>query len=121
MAKLGLDYDTVLGWKPDIIYVAMPSFGCTGPYRTFQGFGSNVEALCGLTAIRGYADLDLRASTPVYYMDAASGAGAAFAVLCALHYRQRLARASSSTLPRRKICCRTSVSFSWMRRCMAVM
>jgi crotonobetainyl-CoA:carnitine CoA-transferase CaiB-like acyl-CoA transferase len=89
MARLGLDYDTVRGWKPDIIYVAMPSFGCTGPYRTFQGFGSNVEALCGLTAIRGYADLDLRASTPVYYMDAASGAGAAFAVLCALHYRQR--------------------------------
>src|SRR5882672_6604333 len=80
-----------------------------------------IEALCGLTAIRGYADLDLRASTPVYYMDAASGAGAAFAVLCALHYRQRLARASSSTLHRRKICCRTSVSFSWMRRCMAVM
>ena len=89
MARLGLDYDTLRGWKPDIIYVAMPSFGCTGPYRTFQGFGSNVEALCGLTAIRGYADLDLRASTPVYYMDAASGAGAAFAVLCALHYRQR--------------------------------
>ena len=89
MARLGLDYDTVREWKPDIIYVAMPSFGCTGPYRTFQGFGSNVEALCGLTAIRGYADLALRASTPVYYMDAASGAGAAFAVLCALHYRQR--------------------------------
>jgi crotonobetainyl-CoA:carnitine CoA-transferase CaiB-like acyl-CoA transferase len=92
MAKLGLDYDTVREWQPDIIYVAMPRFGCTGPYRTFQGFGSNVEALCGLTAIRGYADLDLRASTPVFYMDAASGAGAAFAVLCALHYRQRTGR-----------------------------
>lgn len=89
MAKLGLDYATVRAWKPDIIYVAMPGFGCTGPYRAYQAFGSNVEALCGFTAIRGYADTDLRATTPVYYMDAASGSGAAFAVLCALHHRER--------------------------------
>jgi crotonobetainyl-CoA:carnitine CoA-transferase CaiB-like acyl-CoA transferase len=89
MAKLGVDYETVRGWKPDIIYIAMPGFGRTGPYRAFQAFGSNVEALCGFTAVRGYADADLRTTTAVYYMDAASGAGAAFAVLCALHYRER--------------------------------
>jgi crotonobetainyl-CoA:carnitine CoA-transferase CaiB-like acyl-CoA transferase len=89
MPKLGLDYDTVRGWKPDIIYVSMPGFGRTGPYRAFQGFGSNVEALCGLTAVRGYADTDLRTSTSVFYMDAASGAGGAFAILCALNYRER--------------------------------
>jgi crotonobetainyl-CoA:carnitine CoA-transferase CaiB-like acyl-CoA transferase len=89
MARLGLDYDTVRRWKAEIIYIAMPGFGCTGPYRTFQGFGSNVEALCGFTAMRGYPDTDLQNTTAVYYMDAASGAGAAFAVLCALHYRER--------------------------------
>ncbi|GIX45986.1 MAG: hypothetical protein KatS3mg131_0197 [Candidatus Tectimicrobiota bacterium] len=89
MPKLGLDYETVRRWKEDIIYVSMPGFGHSGPYRTFQGYGSNVEALCGFTAVRGYADLDLTSTTAVYYMDAASGAGAAFAVLCALHYRQR--------------------------------
>jgi crotonobetainyl-CoA:carnitine CoA-transferase CaiB-like acyl-CoA transferase len=89
MAKLGVDYDTVHGWKSDLIYIAMPGFGCTGPYRAFQAFGSNVEALCGFTAVRGYADADLRTTTSVYYMDAASGAGAVFAVLCALHYRER--------------------------------
>jgi crotonobetainyl-CoA:carnitine CoA-transferase CaiB-like acyl-CoA transferase len=89
MAKLGLDYDTVRAWKDDLIYVSMPSFGCSGPYRAFQGFGSNVEALCGFTAVRGYADAPLTSNTGVYYMDAASGPGSAFAVLCALHYRQR--------------------------------
>jgi crotonobetainyl-CoA:carnitine CoA-transferase CaiB-like acyl-CoA transferase len=89
MAKLGLDYDTVQTWKTDIIYVAMPSFGCSGPYRTFQGFGSNVEALCGFTAVRGYADAPPNTTTAVYYMDAASGPGGALAVLCALHYRRR--------------------------------
>jgi crotonobetainyl-CoA:carnitine CoA-transferase CaiB-like acyl-CoA transferase len=89
MAKLGLDYDTIRAWKADLIYVSMPSFGCSGPYRAFQGFGSNVEALCGFTAVRGYANEPLSTNTAVYYMDAASGPGGAFAVLCALHYRQR--------------------------------
>ena len=89
MAKLGLDYDTVRTWKDDLIYVSMPSFGYSGPYRAFQGFGSNVEALCGFTAVRGYANAPLTTNTGVYYMDAASGPGGAFAVLCALHYRQR--------------------------------
>jgi crotonobetainyl-CoA:carnitine CoA-transferase CaiB-like acyl-CoA transferase len=89
MAKLGLDYDTVRAIKEDIIYLAMPGFGGTGPYRSFQGFGSNVEALCGFTAVRGYADTPPSETTSVFYMDGASGAGGAFAVLCALHYRKR--------------------------------
>jgi crotonobetainyl-CoA:carnitine CoA-transferase CaiB-like acyl-CoA transferase len=89
MARLGLDYNTVRGWKADIIYLSMPGFGATGPYHTFQGFGSNVEALCGFTAVRGYTGADPSTNTGVYYMDAASGAGGAFAVLCALNYRQR--------------------------------
>jgi crotonobetainyl-CoA:carnitine CoA-transferase CaiB-like acyl-CoA transferase len=89
MEKLGLTYDTVRAWKPDIIYMSMPPFGHTGPYRTFRGYGNNVEALCGLTTARGYADLGVGSSPRVLYMDAASGAGAAFAVLCALHHRQR--------------------------------
>lgn len=89
MAKLGLDYDTVRGFKEDIIYLSMPGFGRTGPYRAFQGFGSNVEALCGFTAVRGYADAPRSTTTPVFYMDGVSGTGGAFAVLCALHYRRR--------------------------------
>ena len=89
MAKLGLDYDAAQTVKPEIIYLSMPSFGCSGPYRTFQGFGSNVEALCGFTAVRGYANAPLSTNTAVYYMDAASGPGGALAILCALHYRQR--------------------------------
>lgn len=89
MPKLGLDYDTVRGWKDDIIYVSMPPFGHTGPYRTFRGYGNNVEALGGLATLRGYADLGVMSNPRVLYMDAASGPGAAFAVLCALHHRER--------------------------------
>ncbi len=89
MPKLGLDYDTVRCWKEDIIYVSMPPFGHTGPYRTFRGYGSNVEAVCGLVNLRGYTDLGVLSNPRVLYMDAASGPAAAFAVLCALHYRER--------------------------------
>jgi crotonobetainyl-CoA:carnitine CoA-transferase CaiB-like acyl-CoA transferase len=89
MEKLGLTYETVRQWKDDIIYVSMPPFGHTGPYREFRGYGGNVEALCGLISLRGYADLQERSNARVLYMDAASGAGAAFAVLAALHHRER--------------------------------
>lgn len=89
MGKLALDYESVRAMKPDMIYLSMPTFGRTGPYRAFQGFGSNVEALCGFTAVRGYADTDLSTSTAVFYMDGVSGTGGPFAVLCALHHRRR--------------------------------
>lgn len=89
METLGLTYDTVRQWKTDIIYVSMPPFGHSGPYRRFRGYGGNVEALCGLAMLRGYADLGVVSNPRVLYMDAASGAGAAFAVLSALHYRDR--------------------------------
>ncbi len=89
MGKLALDYESVRAMKPDMIYLSMPTFGRTGLYRAFQGFGSNVEALCGFTAVRGYADTDLSTSTAVFYMDGVSGTGGPFAVLCALHHRRR--------------------------------
>jgi crotonobetainyl-CoA:carnitine CoA-transferase CaiB-like acyl-CoA transferase len=40
MARLGLDYDTVRAWKADIIYVAMPGFGCLVPIVPFKGLAA---------------------------------------------------------------------------------
>ena len=50
----------------------MPSVGLSGPYRDYIGFGINFETLVGLTAIRGYADMDPSSNGSVYHMDAAS-------------------------------------------------
>jgi crotonobetainyl-CoA:carnitine CoA-transferase CaiB-like acyl-CoA transferase len=90
MDRLGLSYDVLRGWKPDIIVMQMPAFGLSGPYKTTQAFGIGVEGPSGFTALRGYADdIDRQQIPAVVHMDGASGPGGAFALLTALHYRDR--------------------------------
>ena len=89
MESLGLTYEVLSRCKPDLIMVSMPAFGMSGPYKYFQGFGINVESVCGLTWLRAYPDGDLTDTSSTLHMDAVSGAGAAFAIMAALHYRRR--------------------------------
>ncbi|MCP3987908.1 MAG: CoA transferase [Actinomycetia bacterium] len=88
LSKLGIDWDTLHARNPELILIRLPSVGLTGPYREYLGFGVNFEALCGLGAIRGYADTDLSENEPVFHMDAASGSAGAFAALAALRRRE---------------------------------
>ena len=88
LTKLGIDWDALHARNPRLVLLRMPSMGLSGPYRGYLGFGVNFEAVCGLTALRGYPDLDRSESENVYHMDAASGAAGAFAVLSALRRRE---------------------------------
>ncbi len=90
MDRLGLSYEVLKEWKPDIVVMQMPAFGLSGPYMKTQAFGIGVEGPCGFTALRGYADDPDHKQVPtVVHMDTASGPGSAFALLSALHYRDR--------------------------------
>jgi crotonobetainyl-CoA:carnitine CoA-transferase CaiB-like acyl-CoA transferase len=89
MENLGLPYEVLSRSKPDLIMVSMPAFGMSGPYKYYQGFGINVESVCGLTWLRAYPEGDLTDTSSTLHMDAVSGAGAAFAIMAALHYRRR--------------------------------
>jgi crotonobetainyl-CoA:carnitine CoA-transferase CaiB-like acyl-CoA transferase len=62
----------------------------SGPYKYYVGLGLNFEGMTGHTWLRGYPDRDHPMhNTPLYHMDASGGACGAFAVLAALHYRNR--------------------------------
>ncbi|MDH3680735.1 MAG: CoA transferase [Acidimicrobiia bacterium] len=89
LAKVGIDWGDLHARNDRLILIRMPSVGLTGPYRSYLGFGVNFEALCGLGAIRGYADADLSENDAVFHMDAASGSAAAFAALAALRRREQ--------------------------------
>jgi len=89
MENLGLTYEVLSRRKPDLIMVSMPAFGMSGPYKYYQGFGINVESICGLTWLRAYPDADLTDTSSTLHMDAVSGAGAGFAIMAALLYRRR--------------------------------
>lgn len=45
--KLGLDYETLSGLKPDLVYCQNTGFGATGPYRNMPAHGQMMDALAG--------------------------------------------------------------------------
>ncbi|MBI4233860.1 MAG: CoA transferase [Chloroflexi bacterium] len=84
---LGITYESLQAARADIIYLAMPGFGETGPYRRYRSMGMTIDAITGHTALRGYPDEDLSTNSPVHHGDAVAGATAAFAVVAALWHR----------------------------------
>ena len=89
LPSLDLDWDTLHARNPRVIELRMPSLGLTGPYADYVGFGAHMEALCGLSSLRGYPDLDPTSLDTTYYMDPASGVAGAFAVLAAIRRREQ--------------------------------
>lgn len=87
MDRLGVGYHALRRVKPDIIMVSSSGMGAAGPYAGHRAFGSQMEDLSGFTWLRLYPGRD-PADVPLSnHSDAAGGAGIAFAVLAALHFR----------------------------------
>ena len=99
MNKLGISYDMLREQNPEIIMMRMPAYGNSGPYRNFRGFGLHMESVVGHGLLRGYQDMDPTSNTPVLMADAAGGTQAAFAVLAALHHRNRTGEGQLIELP----------------------
>ncbi len=89
MENLGLTYDVLREVNPKLIMLSMPGFGSYGPYKYYRSLGVHQECFIGHTFLRGYPDSDPSTTTTLYHADEAAGATAAFAVLAALHYRNR--------------------------------
>jgi len=53
MARLGLDYETLSGINPGLIYCEISGFGRTGPYRERGGFDLIAQGMSGLMSITG--------------------------------------------------------------------
>ena len=86
MPALGLDYERLAAANPAIIYVALPGYGKTGPYRDWVAFGPSVEAMSGLTNVMGYGPDEPR-NTAMALIDPIAAANAAAAVATALRRR----------------------------------
>ena len=52
----GLDYESLVALKPDVIMVRMPGFGLEGPWRDYVGWALNFEQTSGMAAVTGYPD-----------------------------------------------------------------
>ncbi len=85
--QFGLDYESLVELKPDVIAVRMPGFGLEGPWRDYVGWALNIEQTAGMTAATGYADgppCNLQGPA-----DPVVGVHAAVALLAALEHRRR--------------------------------
>ena len=52
--KLGVDYETLRKYRPDIIMLSTCNQGQTGPHAKHPGFGSHLSSLSGFTNATGY-------------------------------------------------------------------
>jgi crotonobetainyl-CoA:carnitine CoA-transferase CaiB-like acyl-CoA transferase len=86
MERLGLDYERLREVNERLIYVAMPGFGISGPYRDYVILGPGLEPMTGVASMLGYEGGDPMVST-VALPDAIGGVTAAAAAVTALRRR----------------------------------
>ncbi len=86
--RLGIDYPTLAGLKPDLIYCSISGFGQTGPYRDKKAYDPILQAMSGVMSVTGS-----RGGEPVKcgvaITDVASAIFAAFAIATSLYRREK--------------------------------
>ncbi len=90
MEKLGFGYADIIKIKKDLIVLSMSSFGNTGPYAYYSGYGAVFEAVGGINSLTAY-DKDSRPCR-IKEVDVTNGSAGASAVMTALIYRQKTGR-----------------------------
>ena len=91
LERLGYNYETLRQFRPDLIYVSMPAFGNSGPWRQYVAYGIGQEQLSGMAHMTGYAD-DGPMKSGINHGDPITGSHAAGVLLAALRYRRRTGR-----------------------------
>ncbi len=87
LQRLGLDYESLCKFVPDIVVATVSSAGQDGPESTHAGFASIFSVQGGLGTLTGYPDM-----APVALGDSIDlrvGNAVAFGVLAALYHRRQ--------------------------------
>lgn len=91
MDRLGLGYAALSAVNPRLVYCAISGFGQTGPASGEAGYDGKIQAMSGIMAITGHAEMGpARAGFAV--CDILSGATGAFAISSALFQRTHTGR-----------------------------
>ena len=88
--RLGLDYETLKGLRPDLIYAEINGFGASGPLSNRGGSDIVAQAYSGLMATEGkFDDAGALGYIAVPLADYAAGFAIAMAVCAALLHREK--------------------------------
>ena len=91
MASFGLDYASVAGRYPSLIYASISGYGQTGPDASKGGFDLIAQGISGLMSVTGEPGR-APAKIGVPLTDLGAALFALSAILAALHYRHRTGR-----------------------------
>lgn len=92
LERWGLGPDVLAERNPRLVLARVSGFGQVGPYRTRPGFGTLAEAMSGFAAMTGEPD-GPPTLPPFGLADGIASLATAFAVMTALHARERTGRA----------------------------
>ena len=87
-SKIGLGYERLRQFRPDLIMLSMSGYGQDGPYRGYLGYGPPAAALSGFFFTTGYEGMPPM-ELGVSYMDPNAGIFGAIAVINALIHRKK--------------------------------
>jgi crotonobetainyl-CoA:carnitine CoA-transferase CaiB-like acyl-CoA transferase len=88
MRMWGMDYQSLVAVKPDIICISMSGLGHTGPLSSYVSYGPTLQALAGYTQLMAEPD-GTPAGYGYSYADMCGGYTGALAALVALWHRRR--------------------------------
>ena len=91
-ARLGIDYETLSGIRPDLIYLDNTAFGRAGEWASRPGYDIVVQAASGLTSLTGKVDEHGTPLVPPPMADTTTAYAITSGVLAALFYRERTGR-----------------------------
>ena len=87
--RLGIDYETVKGANPNIVYASISGFGQTGSYRRKPAYDQMMQGLGGIMSLTGEPDGEPQ-KMGIALTDIGAGMLAAYAITVALFHRERM-------------------------------
>jgi crotonobetainyl-CoA:carnitine CoA-transferase CaiB-like acyl-CoA transferase len=96
--KLGISYQAVSTWTPDIIYAAATGFGEDGPYAGRPAYDDLIQGMSGIAGLYGMAAGEPRYA-PTVMADKTSGLFLLYAITMALFHRERTGEGQEVQVP----------------------
>jgi len=90
LAAMGLDYESLIAIKPDIILTTVSAFGHGGPYSERTGFDGVAQSMVGAAHLTGTPDEPVKSYAP--WVDFGTASVTAFGTLAALMERTKTGR-----------------------------
>jgi crotonobetainyl-CoA:carnitine CoA-transferase CaiB-like acyl-CoA transferase len=98
LAKYGLDYESLRGENPALVYCSLTGFGHDGPYKDKAGYDYVIQGMGGLMSVTGQKDGDPGAEpmkVGVAVSDLVTGLYTAIAILAAIIHQSRTGEGQS--------------------------